>query len=72
MITIIFGSNGVGKSSLMTHFLNESAFDARRIFQGQKEVFCLNQDLGLNIPWYYKKNIPSAPPIFSPLAIISA
>ena len=50
MITIIFGSNGVGKSSLMTHFLNESAFDARRIFQGQKEVFCLNQDLGLNIP----------------------
>ena len=33
----------------MTHFLNESAFDHDRIYEGQKEVYWLNQEYGLNI-----------------------
>ena len=49
MITIIFGSNGVGKSSLMNHFLNESAFDHDRIYQGQEEIYWLNQEYGIDI-----------------------
>ncbi len=50
MINIIFGSNGKGKSSLMTHFLRESAFDYQRIKAGQREIQKKSEELGINLP----------------------
>lgn len=50
MITIIFGGNGKGKSSLMNHFLNESAFDAARIREGYREIDRLNEEYGIFMP----------------------
>ncbi|MBQ7373835.1 MAG: hypothetical protein IJW64_04650 [Clostridia bacterium] len=50
MISIIFGSNGKGKSSLMTFFLNESAFDYKRIKAGHREIEKMSQELGIELP----------------------
>lgn len=50
MITIIFGGNGKGKSSLMNFFLNESAFDADRIREGHDEIKLINEEYGINLP----------------------
>ncbi len=50
MIMEIFGGNGVGKSSLMNYFLNESAFNTERIRKGHKEIRALNEKLGLAMP----------------------
>ena len=50
MMTIIFGANGAGKSSLMAHLLNQSAFDYERIRAGREEVQRLNEAFGYNIP----------------------
>ena len=50
MITMISGPNGVGKSSLMNFFLNESAFDYQRIRAGQKKIEEMNKVFGWDIP----------------------
>lgn len=50
MMSIIFGSNGKGKSSLQAHFLNESAFDYARIRQGVREVKELEAQFNVKIP----------------------
>ena len=49
-MSIIFGANGTGKSSLMAHFLNQSAFDYERIAEGSAEVEYMNETFGYNIP----------------------
>ena len=50
MISIIFGSNGKGKSSLMTFFLNESAFNYTRIKAGHREINQISEELGVKLP----------------------
>ena len=48
MITIIFGPPGVGKTVLMTHFLNEIAFDRSRLKLMFKEIMYKNLN-GFNL-----------------------
>ena len=50
MIMEIFGGNGVGKSSLMNYFLNESAFNSKRIREGLKEIRLINEEYNLALP----------------------
>lgn len=50
MITIIFGGNGKGKTSLMAYFLNESAFDDVRLCKARAELKKVNKMFNLNIP----------------------
>lgn len=50
MISILFGANGKGKSSLMTYFLNESAFNYKRIKAGHKEIDEMSRLLNVDIP----------------------
>ena len=64
MITIIFGANGFGKSSLMNFFLNESAFDVQRIRQGNREIEYLNERYNLSIPGYKHLTFCSETSIF--------
>lgn len=49
MIMILFGKNGVGKSSLMNYFLNESAFDYQRIKKGQVALSLLKEEKNINV-----------------------
>ena len=49
-MTIISGvTNGIGKTSLMTFFLNESAFNVERIHNGQRALRNLGEQLGFDI-----------------------
>ncbi len=50
MITIIFGGNGKGKTSLMAFFLNESSFDDERLCKARAELKKVNEKFNLNIP----------------------
>ncbi len=49
MITIIFGPNGYGKTSLMNHFGNINAFDTARNLAGNRFIQNINEAYGLNI-----------------------
>ena len=50
MMTIISGlTNGIGKTSLMTHFLNESAYNRERIRNGQRALKELSNSLDIDI-----------------------
>ena len=49
-MTIISGvTNGIGKTSLMTYFLNESAFNVERIRNGQRSLSNLSEQLGFDV-----------------------
>ncbi len=55
MISIIFGANGRGKSSLMTHFLNESAYNRERIIAGQRAYkrLALENNFQAQVPQHF-------------------